>query len=176
MSAGIVDLVPFGAELLAVPDQGLHLDQVDQADEVGLGADRQLDRAGVGAQHLDDRVVRHVEIGADAVHLVDEDDARDVVLVRLAPDGLGLRLDALHAVEADDRAVEDAQRALDLGREVDVAGGVDDVDRVTRLPACFHLQKVAAAVIVMPRSRSCGIQSVVVAPSCTSPILWMRPV
>ena len=95
----------------------------------GLGADGQLDRHGVGAQHLDDRLVRHVEIGAHAVHLVDVGDARHVVLVGLAPDGLGLGLDALHAVEADDRAVEHAQRALDLGREVHVAGRVDDVDR-----------------------------------------------
>ena len=32
-------------------------------------------------------------------------------------------------------------------------------------------QVVAAEVIVMPRSRSCSIQSVTVVPSCTSPIL-----
>ena len=36
-----------------------------------------------------------IEVGADLVHLVDEDHARNVVLVGLAPDGLGLRLDAL---------------------------------------------------------------------------------
>jgi len=35
---------------------------------------------------------------------------------------------------------------------------------------------VAADVIVMPRSCSCTIQSIVAAPSCTSPILWVRPV
>jgi hypothetical protein len=34
-----------------------------------------------------------------------------------------------------------------------------------------HLQVVAADVIVMPRSCSCSIQSMVAAPSCTSPIL-----
>jgi len=39
-----------------------------------------------------------------------------------------LRLDTGDAVEHGDRAVEDAQRALDLDREVDVAGRVDDVD------------------------------------------------
>ena len=71
-----------------------------------------------------------VEVRADAVHLVDERDARDGVLVGLAPDGLGLRLDAGDGVEQRDRAVEDAQRALDLDGEVDVAGRVDDVDAV----------------------------------------------
>ena len=77
-----------------------------------------------------DRVDVHLEVGADLVHLVDEHDARHVVLVGLAPDRLGLRLDAVAAVEHRDRAVEHAQRALDLDREVDVAGRVDDVDAV----------------------------------------------
>ena len=35
---------------------------------------------------------------------------------------------------------------------------------------------VQAEVIVMPRSCSCSIQSIVAAPSCTSPILWFTPV
>ena len=39
-----------------------------------------------------------------------------------------------------------------------------------------HDAVVAADVIVMPRSCSCAIQSIVAAPSCTSPILWVRPV
>ena len=88
------------------------------------------------------------------------------VLVGLAPDGLGLRLDAGHAVEDGDRAVEDPQRALHLDGEVDVPGGVDDVDGVA-----VPLAVVAADVMVMPRSCSCSIQSMVAAPSWTSPIL-----
>ena len=40
---GDVDDVELGAELLVVPDEGLHLDEVDDAGEVALGADRQLD-------------------------------------------------------------------------------------------------------------------------------------
>ena len=39
-----------------------------------------------------------------------------------------------------------------------------------------HSQVVAAEVIVIPRSCSCSIQSIVAAPSCTSPILYVRPV
>ena len=70
------------------------------------------------------------KFGPDAVHLVDVGDPRHAVLVGLAPHGLGLRLDAGDGVEQRDRAVEDAQRALDLDREVDVAGGVDDVHPV----------------------------------------------
>ena len=106
------------------------------------------------------------EVGAEAVHLVDEAHARDAVLVGLAPDGLGLRLHAGDAVEHRDGAVEDAQRALDLDGEVDVAGGVDDVDAVVA-----PLQVVAADVMVMPRSCSWAIRSMAAAPSWTSPIL-----
>ena len=40
----------------------------------------------------------------------------------------------------------------------------------------FQKQVVAADVIVMPRSRSCSIQSMTVAPSWTSPILCETPV
>src|SRR6187401_2809705 len=40
-----------------------------------------------------------------------------------------------HPVEDGDGAVEDAQRALHLGGEVDVTGGVDDVDLVVLPPA-----------------------------------------
>ena len=40
----------------------------------------------------------------------------------------------------------------------------------------FQKVVVAADVIVMPRSCSCSIQSMVAAPSWTSPILWLLPV
>ena len=99
-------------------------------EEVALGADRQLDRHGVRAEAVDHRLHALLEVRADAVHLVDVGDARDVVLVGLPPDRLGLRLDAGDRVEQRDRAVEHAQRALDLDGEVDVAGRVDDVDPV----------------------------------------------
>ena len=54
------------------------------------------------------------EVGAGPVELVDEAEARHAVAVGLAPDRLGLGLDAGHAVEDDDGAVEDAEAALDL--------------------------------------------------------------
>jgi hypothetical protein len=77
------------------------------------------------------------EVRADAVHLVDVTEARHVVLVREAPVGLGLRLDAGDAVEHDDRAVEHAEAAVHFDREVDVSGGVDQVDLIA-LPLGRH--------------------------------------
>ena len=126
----VLDLVLLAQGGLAAPDEGTHGDQVDDADEVVLGADGQLDDQRLGLEAVHDGVDGEVEVRAELVHLVDEADARDVVLVGLTPDGLRLGLDALLAVEDGDGTVEDAQRALDLDREVHVARGVDDVDLV----------------------------------------------
>jgi len=56
------------------------------------------------------------------VELVDEADARDAIPVRLTPYGLGLGLDAGHAIKDDDRAVQHSQAALHLNSEVHVPG------------------------------------------------------
>ncbi len=69
-------------------------------------------------------------VGAGAVHLVDERQARHVVALHLAVDGHRLRLHAADRAEHQDGAVEHAEAALDFDGEVDVARGVDQVDRV----------------------------------------------
>src|SRR5712691_2622850 len=108
----------------------LHPDDVDDAHVLVFRADGELNRDGIGFELRDDLVEGPLEVGADAVHLVDEADTRDAVLVGLPPDGLRLRLNTCDRVEHGDGAVENAQRALDFGREVDVARRVDDVDAV----------------------------------------------
>ncbi len=108
----------------------LLLHQVDHAVEVGLDAPWYLDRHRPRVEPLGDHVDCAPEVGACAVHLVDEADARHVVAVGLAPDRLRLRLNACNRVEHHDAAVQYAQTALHFDREVDVAGRVDDVDLV----------------------------------------------
>ena len=93
-----------------------------------LGTDRQLDADRTAADLGVDLFDATEKVSADLVHLVDEHDARHIVFVCLAPDGLGLRLNALIAVEHAYRAVEHAQATLDFDGEVDVAGRVDDVE------------------------------------------------
>ena len=119
-----VDLV---AQVVAVVD-GLHLDQVDDALELVLAADRDLDRHGVRAEAVLDRLDAAPEIGAGPVELVDEAESRDAITIGLPPDRLGLRLDTRDPVEDDDRAIEHAEAPLDLDREVHVPGRIDDVD------------------------------------------------
>jgi hypothetical protein len=123
-----VRYVVVGTHRLVLVGDGLHTNEVDDAPEFVFAADGELNRYGITLKLGLDLRQRPLEVRADAVHLVDEADARDAVLVGLTPDGFRLRLDAGDGVEHGDRAVEDPQRALDFGGEIDVTGRVDDVD------------------------------------------------
>ena len=122
-------VVPLLAHV-ALPVVGVHLDEVDHAVEVGLCAPRELQDERGRLEAIHDHVDGALEVGTGPIHLIDETDPGDLVAVRLAPHGLGLRLHARHGVEHGDGAVEDAEGPLDLDREIDVAGRVDDVDPV----------------------------------------------
>ena len=135
VSRDLLDDVVLAHGGLAAPHLGVHLDQVDDADEVALRTDRELQDQRRRTEALADGLDAEVEGRARAVELVDEAHARDAVLVGLAPDGLGLRLNAGDTVEHGDRTVEHTQGTLDLDGEVDVAGRVDDVDLVVLPPA-----------------------------------------
>ena len=124
------DGLPLAVLVVGVPDVADAGDQVGHAGELVVAADRHLAEHDVGAEALADALDAMAEVRAHAVHLVDVAHARHVVLVGQAPVGLGLRLDARHAVEDDHGAVEHAQAAVHLDGEVHVARGVDDVDLV----------------------------------------------
>ena len=129
-------IVELGAEVAAFPNNRLHLHQVDNADELVLDANRQLQRQRDDVQLVFQRSERPEEVGAGAVQLVDEDDARNIVAVGQAPVGLGLRLHAGNAFDDEHRAIEHTQAAVHLNVEVDMAGCVDDVDAVLFPLAC----------------------------------------
>ena len=121
------------AEVLAevvIIDLRLHADEVDDAAEGILLADGKFHGHGVCAEALAEHPLDAEEVCAVDVHLVDVCDAGDVILVRLAPHRLGLGLDAALCAERRNGAVQNAQRTLDFDGEVDVAGGIDDVEAV----------------------------------------------
>ena len=96
-----------------------------------------------------------------------------VVAAHLPVDGDRLGLHPAHGAEHQDRPVQHAEAALDLDGEIDVAGGVDEVDRR-----------------IVPRDRGGGagdgdaalllqvhvVHGGAVASSCTSWMRWIRPV
>src|SRR5581483_833404 len=128
---------------LFVPVNRLHFHEIDDALERLFRTDRQLNGHGVRAQALFQLGDDVLEVRAGAVHLVDERDARHLILVRLAPDGFRLRLHAADGAQHEDRAVEHAQRALHFDGEIDVSGRVDDVEAML----------VALAVHAFPKAR-----------------------
>ena len=83
------------AQRFILPNDGALGHQVNKPVKAVLRTQRQLDHDGVrmqlGAQLAD----AGIKIRADAVHFVDEDDARHAIFVGLAPYGFGLRLHAL---------------------------------------------------------------------------------
>jgi len=93
-----------------------------------------------------------------------------MIAIRLAPDRLGLGLNSPLGTEYGHHAVKDAHRTLYLHGKVHVSGCIYNVIRVS-----CHMQVVAAEVIVIPRSCSWAIQSIVAVPSCTSPSLCNLP-
>ncbi len=117
-----------GTECLVREDDGLLRNQVDDATELVLGAERQLNGHRNGTQPAADHLEHARKISARAIHLVYKTDARDPVLVRLTPDRFRLRLNTFDRAEKGHRAVQHAEAALDLRREIHVAGGIDDVD------------------------------------------------
>ena len=139
-------------------------------------AERILHGEGVGSESLSHHADDVFEVGPDSVHLVDQRDTRDTVTVGLSPNRLRLGLDPSHRTEHCNGAIEYAQRPLDLGGEINVPRRVDDVDPVVRFRTAPNDRSVAAEVMVIPRSCSCSIQSIVAAPSWTSPTRWSRPV
>ena len=119
---------------LIVPVDGTHADQVDDALEVLLRTDGQLDWHCIGTEHITHRLDSLQEVGAATVHLIDVAETRHAILLSLTPYGLALRLYAGYGVEGLDGTVEDAERALHLSGKVDVSGSVDQVELILLIP------------------------------------------
>ena len=100
------DVVEFRAQCFVAPDARFHRDQIDDTLECFSRAHRNLHRHGTGVQTVDNRFNGMEEVGAHAVHLIDEANARHFVLVGLTPDSLGLRLHASDSVKHGYRAIE----------------------------------------------------------------------
>src|SRR4051794_1997564 len=69
-----------------------------------------------------------VKIGSHAIHLIDERDARNIILVGLAPDGLRLRLHASNCIKNSNRAVQHAKGPLNFSGKIHVPRGINDID------------------------------------------------
>ena len=105
-----------------------HVQEVDDARHLVLGADRQLNRDTAVGELRAHGLEHAEEVGALAVEHVHEDDTRELVLVRPLPDAQRVHLDAHHRADDDECSFDDAQRREGVGLKPRVARTVDDVD------------------------------------------------
>ncbi len=97
--------------------------------DAGFGAGEHR-LAGVDADDVLDLVADLFGLGGGEVDLVDDGDDLVVVLDRLVDVGEGLGLDPLRGVDDEQRAFAGGEAAADFVGEVDVAGGVHQVELV----------------------------------------------
>ena len=102
----------------------------DAHDVVGRDAEDVLDLGGEA-----------VGVGGGEVDLVERGDDRQIVLEGEVAVGEGLRLDALGGVDDEHDPLARCQRTTHLVTEVDVAGSVDEVERVS-LPVDAHVLRL----------------------------------
>ena len=110
------------AAAVALEAVSLEPDEVDHADEVLLGADRQLHRQDLATEGLLEAFETASEVRPVTIHLVEMQNDRQLELGRGFPDLLGVDLGAGDGAHADDRGVGDAQRRPGLREEDAVAG------------------------------------------------------
>ncbi len=134
----LVQLGRVGGELLGdragrglarvVREPALHGDEVDDAAEALLLADRGLHGHAGPAELLLELVHDAAAVGALAVHAVDDDESGEPEVLAGLPGLFGLDLDARDRVDDDERRVRGAQAAEHLRDEDSVARRVDQVD------------------------------------------------
>ncbi len=101
-----VFLAKIGSHIGRVVVIRLASDQVDLPGETVAGAHRDLQDHGTGLEARLDILDHHFEVGAHAVHLVDETEAWHMVPLGLSPDRLGLGFDAADGTEHGHRTVQ----------------------------------------------------------------------
>ena len=97
-----------GIKPLAFPYNTSHANQVDDAFELLFGANGNLERYGYDAQTVAHGLHGTVKIRPDAIHLINEGNAGDLVPFGLMPDRLGLGLNARHRTEYGNGSVQNS--------------------------------------------------------------------
>src|ERR1019366_4696460 len=103
-------------------------EEIRDALEVSLATYGQLDWGDARAEPVSELIKGPFEIGPLPVELVHEHESRDAKLGRQPPGLLGLYFDALDGAHDEHSEVGDRETRLDLGYEVGIARGIDDVD------------------------------------------------
>ena len=105
-----------------------HVQHVDDALELVLRADRDVHGDAFRRELLLDLTERAEEVGPLTVEHVHDEEAREAEVLRELLHACGPDLEAHHAGDDDERALDDAERAARLTLERRVARAVDEVE------------------------------------------------
>ena len=113
-----------------VPDPSLLSQNVNDTLEAILLPDWQGHDQRFGCKHVLDLFDHALEVSADAIQLVDENDPRNFGFIGVAPVRLGLRLNPARPTKDSDTTIQHLERTIDFDREVHVPGRIDNVQAV----------------------------------------------
>ncbi len=168
MSAGISSYSKVTPWVCIVPVDGFHFHQVNNAGETFFSTNCPLQRNRVRAQTGFDLTNNFQEVSAHAVHFVNERDARNFIFVCLTP--YGFQTAAEHHQLRSKTITAPSRTRMERSTSI-VKSTCPGVSMMfTRCGSyCLAIPDqnavVAAEVMVIPRSCSCSIQSMVAAPS-----------
>ncbi|KAK1256398.1 hypothetical protein MKX07_008657 [Trichoderma sp. CBMAI-0711] len=96
---------------------------------VEVGGDDDVDGLNGTGERLVQVLLGDLKLEKSTVDLVDDDNRLDALTESLSEHSLGLDADTLDGVDDDESTVGDTESGSDLGGEVNVTGGVDQVDK-----------------------------------------------
>lgn len=96
---------------------------------VEVGGDNDVDGLNGTGERLVQVLLGNLELQQGTIDLVDDADGLDALGEGLTKDGLGLDTDTGDTVDDDKSTIGDTESGGDLRREIDVTGGVDQVDQ-----------------------------------------------
>jgi hypothetical protein len=104
------------------------VEQINNTDKRGFCPDGHLYRHRHSFQAVSYHPNATPEVGSRSIHFVNETDTRNAKAIRLPPDRLGLGLHSMYGVKDHYPTIKDAQTALHLGGEVNMAWRINDVN------------------------------------------------
>ena len=111
-----------------MPEDSLHLDEVNHTLESFFSSDRYLNGTGICSENILKLADNFKEVRARTVHLVHITDTGHIVFVSLAPYGFRLGFNTTYGAESSYRTVKHTERAFNFHSEVNVPRSVNKVD------------------------------------------------
>ena len=108
--------------------QSFHCDEINHSAEAFLGADGQLDGNNAAAENVLQRVERTLKTGQLAVHPIQDEGARLIVLGGVVPGFFGDYLNASGCVYDDERSIRGDERGFCFVDEGGIAGSIEEID------------------------------------------------